>query len=366
MQAMVEHRRTGILRHSQWDAILIGLSVLHAALLIAFPSAPLIALGLWWNANTIAHNFIHAPFFRSRRANVVYSAYLSAVLGIPQTLWRNRHLDHHAGIHRRRAASLQLVLEIAIVVLVWSAVALLSPWFFATVYLPGYVAGLGLCFVQGHFEHAGGITSHYGRFYNLCFFNDGYHVEHHARPGEHWTRLPTNPAPSARRSIWPPVLRWLEIINLTALENLVLRSRWLQRFVLAVHERALRSILSTLPGIERVTIVGGGLYPRTAIILTKLLPDAALTIIDRNAEHIESARRFVHGPVTFRHQVYDPHQTEDADLIIIPLAFDGDRRAVYRDTPAHWTLVHDWIWNKHAEGVRVSWFLLKRLNLVTR
>ncbi len=32
----------------------------------AVPSVPLVAVALWWNANTIAHNFIHTPFFRSR------------------------------------------------------------------------------------------------------------------------------------------------------------------------------------------------------------------------------------------------------------------------------------------------------------
>jgi hypothetical protein len=31
----------------------------HGAVLLAFPSLPAIAVGLWWNANTISHNFIH-------------------------------------------------------------------------------------------------------------------------------------------------------------------------------------------------------------------------------------------------------------------------------------------------------------------
>jgi fatty acid desaturase len=89
----------GVLRHSPWDAVLIGLSCAHAALLLTVPSIPVVGIGLWWTANTAAHNFIHAPFFRSRRINHLYAAYLSALTGIPQSLWRDRHLRHHRGQH---------------------------------------------------------------------------------------------------------------------------------------------------------------------------------------------------------------------------------------------------------------------------
>src|SRR6185295_11342646 len=41
--------RTGILlRHSPRDALLVGLALLHGALLVRAPSVPLVALGLWW------------------------------------------------------------------------------------------------------------------------------------------------------------------------------------------------------------------------------------------------------------------------------------------------------------------------------
>ena len=90
-------RTSGILRHSPWDAVLVGFSFVHAALLIVIPAIPVVGIGLWWTANTAAHNFIHTPFFRSRRLNRVYSLYLSAVMGIPQSLWRDRHLRHHRG-----------------------------------------------------------------------------------------------------------------------------------------------------------------------------------------------------------------------------------------------------------------------------
>src|SRR5436190_5310436 len=88
-----------VLRYYQWDALLIGLSLVYAALLLTVPSIPLIAIGLWWTANTAAHNFIHTPFFRSRPLNRGYSLFLSALMGIPQSLWRERHLRHHAELH---------------------------------------------------------------------------------------------------------------------------------------------------------------------------------------------------------------------------------------------------------------------------
>src|SRR5439155_11983808 len=109
----------GILRHSPWDALFIGLAVIHGLLLLVAPFAPVIALGLWWNSNTISHNFIHKPFFRSRALNALFALYLSALLGVPQSVWRQRHLAHHAGIHWRPRVTWQALLEIAVIVALW-------------------------------------------------------------------------------------------------------------------------------------------------------------------------------------------------------------------------------------------------------
>jgi hypothetical protein len=358
--------RVSFLRYSAWDGLLILLSLAHAGVLLAFPSIPVVAIGLWWNANTISHNFIHSPFFRSRALNRLFTVYLSALLGIPQSLWRARHLQHHAGVHRPLRLTKEMALEASVILAIWSAAAVAAPALFFTVYVPGYLVGLGLCFLQGHFEHARGTTSHYGWLYNWCFFNDGYHVEHHLRPCEHWTRLPRRIHPDAQRSRWPPVLRWLDWFNLESLERLVLRSPMLQRLVIAAHERAFRALLPRASQIRRVTIVGGGLFPRTALILQRVLPDAALTIVDARADHLASARPFLGPGIHLRHEMFDPRVPEPADLVVIPLAFIGDRDRVYRHPPAAAVLVHDWIWRTRADGVPVSWLLLKRLNLVTR
>jgi hypothetical protein len=357
--------RQGILRHSKRDALLVVLALLHGGLLLQMPSIPLLAFGLWWNANTISHNFIHLPFFRARKLNTLFSWYLTLLLGIPQTLWRDRHLAHHADKPFQLHISRELIIESALVLALWSFLLLVAPRFFLMVYAPGYLLGLGLCQGQGFFEHTRGTISHYGTIYNRLCFNDGYHVEHHARPATHWTRLPIirSRAPG-KESRWPALLRWIELLNLENLERLVLRSKFLQRLVLRHHERAFRLLLHRLRPVTSVAIVGGGLFPRTALILQRILPKARLQIIDLNEENLEQAKAFLNHPVEFSNEFYGDSSFASQDLLIIPLAYIGDRAKLYRNPPAPLVLVHDWIWRRRGESVVVSWTLLKRLNLL--
>jgi hypothetical protein len=219
--------------------------------------------------------------------------------------------------------------------------------------------------MQGHYEHAGATTSHYGRIYNALCFNDGYHVEHHAYPGVHWTRLPQRVVSGARASRWPPLLRWLDALSLDALERLVLHSRRLQRFVVRSHLRAFHALLPDLLPLRRVAVVGGGLFPRTVLVLRQLIPAAEIVVIDASRANLETARRLVDGDVQFEHARFAPTDAAaDFDLIVIPLAFQGDREAVYRKPPAPCVLVHDWLWHARGKSVIVSRPLLKRLNMV--
>ena len=117
----------------------------HGGLLLAWPSIPLVAIGLWWSANTISHNFIHRPFFRMRDLNRAFSCYLSFLLGFPQSLWRARHLAHHGA--RDRSQSRLAPLDFGASLSLWGALFVFAPRFALTVYLPGYLAGLGLCFL---------------------------------------------------------------------------------------------------------------------------------------------------------------------------------------------------------------------------
>src|ERR1700723_1932774 len=144
----------GVWRFSQRDSLFVIAAAAHAVILMRWPAPPLIALGLWWNANTIAHNFIHRPFFRAAVVNRFFSAALSVLLGIPQTLWRDRHLAHHAGVEWRLRLSRPLIVETALVVSLWVILASLQPRFFLLTYVPGYLAGLGLCAIQGYWEHS--------------------------------------------------------------------------------------------------------------------------------------------------------------------------------------------------------------------
>jgi len=352
------------------------------------------AVAVWWTSNTIAHQFIHRPFFRRRSANRLFAIGVSVAIGIPQTLWRDRHLAHHAGVAPRVRPSADLALQVVLVAALWIVLADRAPMFFATVYVPGYLGGLLLCAVHGHYEHAGGTTSHYGRLYNVLLFNDGYHVEHHANPGLHWSRLPERRVPHVHESAWPAPLRWLDraaangvaqafrpakprrVAALDVLERLVLRSRVLQQFVMRVHRRALSDLIVQLPPVRRIAIVGGGLFPRTALILRSLVPDAEITIIDANRANLDRARMWISGVllVNAHYSVSDWRQTgvrhvsdtSRYDLVVIPLAYDGDRKAVYGHPPAPAVIVHDWIWRKRGVSRVVSVALLKRVNLICR
>lgn len=364
--ATLTRDQQGVFRQSPWDALLVALAAGHGLLVAAAPVAPVLAVGLWWNSNTIAHNFIHRPFFRARALNRLLALYQTLLLGVPQTLWRQRHLAHHAGKAWRLRLTRPLLVEVVLVLALWSALLLLAPRFFLTAYLPAYVVGLFLCFLQGHYEHVRGPVSHYGWLYNLLFFNDGYHAEHHAHPGVHWTRLPRRLDRAAQRSRWPPVLRWLDAWTLEGLERWVLRSPRLQRFVLARHEAAFRRLLPRLPRVRRVGIVGGGLFPRTFLICRRLWPGAELVVIDASASNLETARAFLPKGTPVIHDWYDRERHAGFDLLVFPLAYVGDRGELYRRPPAAAVLIHDWAWRRHRPGVLISLLFAKRLNLVTR
>ena len=89
--------RAHVFRNSIRDAWFFVALAGHAALVIGWPSVFTVALTLWWTANSTAHHFIHRPFFTSRSVNHAFSVVLSVFLGVPQSVWRERHCAHHAG-----------------------------------------------------------------------------------------------------------------------------------------------------------------------------------------------------------------------------------------------------------------------------
>ncbi len=388
-------RRSGLLRHSSADAWLIAASLLHAGLLVVallwlprfgwaglFAGALILAVALCWSSNTVAHNHLHSPLFRSRRLNRFFSLFLSVSSGIPQSVWRACHLWHHAGepVRHKPRLSRAALPEILAIAALW----LFSFWFFRTAflccYLPGLFLGLGLCRLQGDMEHAlderpARGVSYYGALYNKLWFNDGYHAEHHAWPAEHWTRLPARRAEfSAPTSDAPPHFRWIEVLRasaLCALERLALANSFIQTFVLRSHARALGELLAGL-GFEprRVAIVGGGLFPRSLIVLRQLLPAAAFTVIDKSAHHVARARDHLAARgiacegVEFRVESFDGSRHTEFDLVVTPLAFVGSERELERSLGRTALISHAFLWRRRGDRSKVvSWLLLKRVNL---
>jgi len=380
---LTARRSQDAMRDRAWP-LLPGLAVAHGLVILALPTLPVIAFGLWWNSNTISHNFIHRSFFRSRFARSIFSIYLTLLLGYPQSVWEARHLAHHGGRTQHISLSklsLQMKLELVAVFSLWLGLGIYSLPFLLYVYLPGFLIGMILCRVHGHYEHSRGESlSYYGNIYNFLFLNDGYHVEHHARPNVHWSELPRLRAEGAPESKWPAVLRWLENLqqlmrekmsvceHLCRLERMVLHSSLLQSFVLNRHERAFQKLLGQLSFTpSRIGIVGGGLYPRTALVMQRLLPESKLVLIDYSLNNLATARRFLGDGIETRHQLFEAQNAPDKlDALIIPLALVGERKAFYSRPPAAVVFVHDWLWNQRGRSAIVSLFLLKRLNLVTK
>jgi len=157
----------------------------------------------------------------------------------------------------------------------------------------------------------------------------------------------------------------MEVFSLEGLERLALRWTALRQFVLQTHARALRELVPTLPHIERVGVVGGGLFPRTALILEELLPGASITIIDANRANLDRAREMLGGrEILFVNRWYHESDCTVFDLVVIPLSFEGDLSAIYGRPPAPYVIVHDWIWRRAGDTRVVSFVMLKRVNLV--
>jgi hypothetical protein len=126
------------------------------------------------------------------------------------------------------------------------------------------------------------------------------------------------------------------------------------------------------------------------------MPESTLILIDQDANNLEIARTFLtrhqskeglegDDPVLsadlrtddkfatatppshrFINERFIPAESWDVDLLVVPLAFNGNREEIYRHPPASAVLVHDWLWRHRGSSVVISFLLLKRLNLVTR
>jgi len=246
-------------RYSWRDARLLAASVIQLALNVWLAGTwhrrswielgwlwPAGAVLFWYNAVVVTHNFLHTPWFEREPLNRIYATLDSANLGVPVTLCRFHHLNHHrhgndrpdaAGLTRDHSSTYRFgaggrperAVTYALLGLfrggtaeAWREAAhgrergrllaeagacgmalagyLLLCWQFVLLFLiPVFYAGSVLGIVTNYYQHGGGAlarpwpnaVSHYGRFYNRVCCNEGYHREHHGRPGVHWTERPT-------------------------------------------------------------------------------------------------------------------------------------------------------------------------------
>jgi predicted O-methyltransferase YrrM len=64
-----------------------------------------------------------------------------------------------------------------------------------------------------------------------------------------------------------------------------------------MHQRAFQRLLLHVGDAKRIAIVGGALFPRTALVLKEVAPQADVTVIDSNERHIQIAHQFLNGTV---------------------------------------------------------------------
>ena len=56
------------------------------------------------------------------------------------------------------------------------------------------------------------------------------------------------------------------------------------------HDRAFRALLPGAGPVRRIVVVGGGLFPRTPLVLARLIPDAEITVVVWSISHALAPR----------------------------------------------------------------------------
>src|SRR6516225_4296460 len=197
-----------------------------------------------WNLQCISHNFIHNPFFTRQWLNRAFGVLETLTIGVPHVLYHHYHMNHHWGdndakdadgntkdwssIYRhsrddnpepfwryvflsffrvevmpvlrvtaRQRQLPQLAFESLALGGFWALMAWVNWRYLVFFYLPSYYLGWTLSYAEGYLEHYGcqpgnqyaNSVSSYNRLYNLLWFNNGYHQEHHFDPKTHWTLM---------------------------------------------------------------------------------------------------------------------------------------------------------------------------------
>lgn len=236
------------MKYSGYDSILVLLLLIQLAVLVTpfFLSLSLpvlifiILLNVFLmgtNYQCIAHNFIHLPFFKSATFNSIFSMLNSIGLGVPQSIYRLHHLNHHrfnnrpdgdmsstyrfgknnqeenifsysllgivrtdlTGLYRKASKDSRLPLLETLALFIFLAAFSYLNWKLFLLYLvPSYLGGQFFAVWENYCEHhfanpndrLRDSVSCYNAFYNFIWFNNGYHQEHHYSPQVHWLQVP--------------------------------------------------------------------------------------------------------------------------------------------------------------------------------
>ena len=235
-------------KHHKHDSLLVLITFAQVGLLILpfVTEVSLLGLGalvllnvflIGTNYQCVAHNFIHNPFFKSSGLNRGFSLINTLGIGLPQSLYRIHHIEHHRhnnnpekdesstffhgklgqeenifsysflGVLRTdlvtlykqaRNKSILVNLEIIFFLAFLSLLAQLN-WkltlgYVITSYVLGQVFALWENYCEHHYadytDRKRDSVSCYNSVYNLIWFNNGYHQEHHFAPQIHWTMVP--------------------------------------------------------------------------------------------------------------------------------------------------------------------------------
>jgi fatty acid desaturase len=244
---MQNENTLSLFKYSSKDILLVLIAFIQVILLI-FPFwiklsfASLFSLVIFQvylvglNYQCIAHNFIHNPFFNNSYFNSIFSVWNTLCLGVPQSLYRIHHLNHHrynnhpekddSSTYRHGKNgneeniflySLLGVLRTDLISLYKSAskksplvhfefASLLIFIFFLvskswilflsyvlSIYLLGQIFALWENYCEHHLadfnDRKRDSVSCYNSVYNLLWFNNGFHQEHHFSPQVHWTQM---------------------------------------------------------------------------------------------------------------------------------------------------------------------------------
>lgn len=248
-----------IFAHSLRDGMLVLLSFVTIAAFVVLAvvwqtltlpvmllSGPVMIFLICTNYQCIAHNFLHNPFFKSRRMNALFSVVNSISLGMSQTLYKYHHLNHHRfsndykdpqtgrakdrsstfgyskypdreesivsyallGVLRTDVVSLyreakekkrhRMVMWESLAIFTFFGLLLVINWqYFLVFVLPVWFLGQAAALAENYLEHHKAVpgdvrtnsVSCYNPVYNLFWFNNGYHQEHHFKPAIHWTKV---------------------------------------------------------------------------------------------------------------------------------------------------------------------------------